>query len=215
MPDLAPSPAPLPAADAPPSAHSPEQPGAASPPTPGRAAPFQTFEAALAAPFEITFHDVRGGIQIEYLTGEQVISRLLEVLGACGWSFRILEHGVNSEADEVWVLGELQLLLDPDDRVVRQQFGSAKIKRSRSTGAPLEIGYDLKAAARSDLIVGGPNLAAQAIKAGLVDECHLFIWPVVLGGAKPALPTDTRAELELLDERRFGNGVVHLRYRPL
>jgi len=75
--------------------------------------------------------------------------------------------------------------------------------------------HDLKAAASSDLIVGGPNLAAQALKAGLVDECHLFIWPVVLGGGKPALPTDTRADLELLDERRFGNGVVLLRYRPL
>ena len=75
--------------------------------------------------------------------------------------------------------------------------------------------HDLKAAARSDLIVGGPNLAAQAFKAGLVDECQLFIWPVILGGRKPALPTDTRAELELLDERRFNNGVVHVRYRPL
>ena len=73
----------------------------------------------------------------------------------------------------------------------------------------------LKAEAGSDLIVGGPNLAAQAFNAGLVDECHLFIWPVVLGGRKPALPTDTRAELELLDERRFSSGVVHLRYRPL
>jgi len=73
--------------------------------------------------------------------------------------------------------------------------------------------HDLKAGARSDLIVGGPNLAAQALEAGLVDECHLIIWPVVLGGGNPALPTDTRAELELLDEHRFGNGVVHLRYR--
>ena len=75
--------------------------------------------------------------------------------------------------------------------------------------------HNLKAAAGSDLIVGGPNLAAQAFKAGLLDECHLFIWPVVLGGGKPALPTDTRADLELLDERRFSNGVVSLRYRPL
>jgi dihydrofolate reductase len=75
--------------------------------------------------------------------------------------------------------------------------------------------HDLKAAASSDLMVGGPNLAAQAFKAGLLDECHLFIWPVVLGGGKPALPTDTRAELELLDERRFSNGVVYLRYCPL
>jgi dihydrofolate reductase len=74
---------------------------------------------------------------------------------------------------------------------------------------------DLKAAAKSDLLVGGPTLAAQALKAGLVDECHLFVWPVILGGSRPALPADTRAELELLDERRFSNGVVRLHYRPL
>ena len=75
--------------------------------------------------------------------------------------------------------------------------------------------HELKAAASSDLTVGGANLAAQAFKAGLVDECQLFVWPMVVGGGKPALPTDTRADLELLDERRFGNGVVLLRYRPL
>ena len=68
-------------------------------------------------------------------------------------------------------------------------------------------------AARRDLIVGGPNLAAQAFKAGLVDECRLFLWPVIIGGGKPALPSGNRGDLELLDERRFGNGVVHLRYR--
>ena len=71
---------------------------------------------------------------------------------------------------------------------------------------------DLKATAAADLLVGGPNLAAQALAAGLVDELQLFVWPVVLGGRKPALPTDTRAGLELLDEHRFDNGVVHLRY---
>lgn len=74
---------------------------------------------------------------------------------------------------------------------------------------------DMKASATSDLTVGGAHLAVQAFKAGLVDECHLFIWPIILGGSKPARPTDTRAELELLDERRFGNGVVRLSYRPL
>ena len=74
---------------------------------------------------------------------------------------------------------------------------------------------DMKASATSDLTVGGPNLAAHAFKAGLVDECHLFIYPVLVGGGKPSLPRDTRAELELLDERRFGNGVVYLRYRVL
>ena len=74
---------------------------------------------------------------------------------------------------------------------------------------------DLKAEATSDLLVGGPTLAAQALKAGLVDECHLFVWPVLLGGGKPALSPDTRADLALLDERRFDNGVVRLRYRIL
>ena len=72
---------------------------------------------------------------------------------------------------------------------------------------------DLKAAASRDLLVGGPNLAAQALGAGLVDELVLFVWPVVLGGRKAALPTDMRADLELLDEHRFSNGVVQLRYR--
>ncbi len=71
----------------------------------------------------------------------------------------------------------------------------------------------LKAAASRDLIVGGPNLAAQALAAGLVDELRLFVWPIVLGGRNPALPPDARADLELLDEHRFSNGVVQLRYR--
>jgi dihydrofolate reductase len=73
--------------------------------------------------------------------------------------------------------------------------------------------HDLKAAASRDLLVGGPNLAAQALGAGLIDELRLFVWPLVLGGRKPALPTDTRTDLELLDEHRFTNGVVQLRYR--
>ena len=73
--------------------------------------------------------------------------------------------------------------------------------------------HDLKAAASRDLLVGGPNLAAQALVAGLVDELQLFVWPVVLGGGKPALPTDMRADLELVDEHQFSNGVVQLRYR--
>jgi dihydrofolate reductase len=72
---------------------------------------------------------------------------------------------------------------------------------------------EMKDSATSDLTVGGAHLAAHALKAGLVDECHLFIRPVLVGGGKPALPNDTRAELELLDDRRLGNGVVYLRYR--
>jgi dihydrofolate reductase len=71
----------------------------------------------------------------------------------------------------------------------------------------------LKASAGRDLSVGGPDLAAQAIKAGLVDEYHLFLTPIVVGGGKPSLPDQVRVKLELLDERRFGSGVVHLHYR--
>jgi dihydrofolate reductase len=61
--------------------------------------------------------------------------------------------------------------------------------------------------------VGGPALGAQAITAGLVDEYHLFVWPVVVGGGKPFLPDRARLQLDLLDERRLTSGVVYLRYR--
>ena len=71
----------------------------------------------------------------------------------------------------------------------------------------------LKAAASADLSIGGPQLAGQALAAGLVDECHLFLCPILVGGGKRALPADVRIELELLDERRFRSGVIHARYR--
>ena len=71
----------------------------------------------------------------------------------------------------------------------------------------------LKLSSTADLAVGGAELAGQAIGAGLVDECHLFLCPIVVGGGKRALPANVRAQLELLDERRFNNGVVHLHYR--
>ncbi len=61
--------------------------------------------------------------------------------------------------------------------------------------------------------MGGPDLAAQAIRAGLVDEFHLFLTPFVVGGGNQSLPDNVRVQLELLDERRFGGGVVFLRYR--
>jgi dihydrofolate reductase len=70
-----------------------------------------------------------------------------------------------------------------------------------------------KARATRDLTVGGAELAAQAFAAGLVDECHLYIWPIVLGGGKPALPGHMHLDLQLLGERRLGNGVARLHYR--
>jgi dihydrofolate reductase len=98
---------------------------------------------------------------------------------------------------------------------------SSTLAATSTTNTRLERDFDpnavrgLKATASRDLIVGGPNLAAQALGAGLVDELQLFVWPVVLGGRNPALPTDTRVDLELLDEHRFTNGVLQLQYRVL
>ncbi|HWE57692.1 MAG TPA: dihydrofolate reductase family protein [Acidimicrobiales bacterium] len=63
-----------------------------------------------------------------------------------------------------------------------------------------------------DLMVGGANLGAQAFRAGLVDECQLFIHPLVVGGGKPSLPAGVRADFDLLDQHRFDNGVVYVRY---
>lgn len=77
---------------------------------------------------------------------------------------------------------------------------------------PEAIG-EMKATQERDITVGGPDLAAQAFKAGLVDECQLFLMPVIVGAGKRALPGDIRIDLELLDERRFRSGVVFLHYR--
>lgn len=73
----------------------------------------------------------------------------------------------------------------------------------------------MKNEARKDLTVSGPELAAAALEAGIVDEVHLFLVPVSVGSGKPALPEGLRLRYELLEQRRFGNGTVHLRYRPI
>jgi dihydrofolate reductase len=92
-----------------------------------------------------------------------------------------------------------------------QTVSSARTRTERDFDA--EAVRRMKVTARRDISVGGPNLAAQAIEAGLVDECHLYFTPIVVGGGTRSLPNDVRVKLELLDERRFGNGVVHLHYR--
>ncbi len=100
-----------------------------------------------------------------------------------------------------------------------------KIVYSRTLGAvstrktQLERTFDpeavrqLKETVEQDILIGGPGLAAHAFRAGLIDECQLFLTPILVGGGKPSLPDDVRIALELLEERRFGNGVVFLRYR--
>jgi dihydrofolate reductase len=97
---------------------------------------------------------------------------------------------------------------------------SQKLQTVTSAKTRIERDFDpesvrrLKATAGADLSVGGPELAAQAIEAALIDEYHLFLVPVLVGGGKHFLPdNDVRVNLELLDQRRFRNGTVYLRYR--
>src|SRR5512143_717306 len=71
----------------------------------------------------------------------------------------------------------------------------------------------LKEAAEQDITIGGPDVAAHAFRSALIDECQLFLTPVVVGGGKQSLPNNVRLDLELVEERRFGNGMVYLRYR--
>jgi len=119
--------------------------------------------------------------------------------------------------------------LDGDSHPVEVDYAAIwraadKIVFSRTLDAPstartrIEHDFDaaaieqLKRSSDSDLSVGGAELAGQAMSAGLVDECQLLLCPVLVGGGKRALPDDVRVDLALLDERRFGNGVVWLRY---
>jgi dihydrofolate reductase len=92
-----------------------------------------------------------------------------------------------------------------------QDVSSARTRIERELGP--ESVRALKRAASRDISIGGAELAGRALRQGLVDECHLFLNPVVVGGGKRALPHALRAPLERLDERRFGSGVVYLHYR--
>jgi dihydrofolate reductase len=98
---------------------------------------------------------------------------------------------------------------------------SGTLETASSAKTRIERAFDpeavrqMKARAERDITVGGPDLAAHAMKAGLVDEYHVFVNPVVVGGGTRSLPDDVRLDLELHDERRFANGVVHLHYRTM
>jgi dihydrofolate reductase len=84
---------------------------------------------------------------------------------------------------------------------IEPSFEPERVRRLKET-----IGHDLS--------VGGANLAAQAIRASLVDEFQLLVVPVIVGGGKPWLPNSLSLKLKLLESRRFASGVVFLRYRP-
>ena len=122
---------------------------------------------------------------------------------------------MDSRADQPPVIDDFTKIWQAADKIVYSKtletVSSARTRIERDFDA--EAVRQLKASSERDITVGGPELAAQAIRAGLVDELQLFVTPVVVGGGKKALPDDAHLKLELLDERRFGSGVVHLHYR--
>jgi dihydrofolate reductase len=122
---------------------------------------------------------------------------------------------MDSRADQPPVIDDFTKIWQAADKIVYSKtletVSSARTRIERDFDA--EAVRQLKASSERDITVGGPELAAQAIRAGLVDEFQLFVTPVVVGGGKKALPDDVHLKLELLDERRFGSGVVHLHYR--
>jgi dihydrofolate reductase len=120
-------------------------------------------------------------------------------------------------ADQRPVMLDFAELWQAADKVVY----SRTLEEASSARTQIERDFDpdavrqMKAAADRDITVGGPDLAAHAFRAGLIDECQLLLTPIIVGGGKRALPDKARVKLELLDERRFGNGVVYLRYRTI
>lgn len=124
-------------------------------------------------------------------------------------------ESVITDADEPAVFRDYAGIWQAADKIVYsrtlQEVSSARtrIEREFDRGAVER----LKHSSGADISIGGAELGGQAIGAGLVDECHLFLCPIVVGGGKRALPDGIRVRLELLDERRFRNGVVHLHHR--
>jgi dihydrofolate reductase len=130
--------------------------------------------------------------------------RMYEVMVA--WETMTDDHPVSRDFAQIWRAA---------DKVVY----SSTLEAPSSARTRIERAFEpeairrLKVSTERDLTVGGAGLAAEAFAAGLVDECHLFLAPVIVGGGTASLPDHVRLDLELLDERRFGNGTVYLRYR--
>jgi dihydrofolate reductase len=132
--------------------------------------------------------------------------RMYETMVA--WETMDDEHPVMRDFAELW-------------RAAEKIVYSRSLESASSARTRVERDFDaaavrqLKESAQGDIGIGGPELAGQAIAAGLVDECHLIVVPVLVGGGKRARPAGVRADLELLDERRFAGGAVYLRYKLL
>ncbi len=126
----------------------------------------------------------------------------------------VWETAPNLAADSPITRDFAEIWQAADKIVYSRTLQAASTRKTR-----LERNFDperirqLKETAEQDILIGGPELAAQAFRAGLIDECQLFLIPIIVGGGKQALPDNVRLKLELVDERRFGNGIVFLRYR--
>lgn len=122
---------------------------------------------------------------------------------------------VSTDADQPTVARDYAAIWRAAEKIVY----SRTLENASSARTRVERDFDpdeirlLKQASGSDLAIGGAELGGHAIKAGLVDECHLFLCPIVVGGGKRALPDDVRLRLNLVDEHRFHDGIVHLHYR--
>jgi dihydrofolate reductase len=148
------------------------------------------------------------------------VNDLERTIGSFLYGRRMYEVMVAWESDDILVdqppcIHDFAAIWRAADKIVYsttlESVSSARTRIERAFD-PAEV-RRLKAVADRDVSVGGPHLAAEAIRAGLVDEIQLFLAPIVVGGGNRALPDDVRVGLELLEERRFGSGFVHLRYR--
>ena len=131
--------------------------------------------------------------------------RLYEVLVA--W------EAINDRDQPPYILDYARIWQAADKIVYSRTLETVSSARTRiEREFDLDAVRELKGTADRDLLIGGPEVAAQAIRAGLVDEYHLFLAPVLVGGGKRALPDGARIDLELLDEGRFASGFIYLRY---
>jgi dihydrofolate reductase len=128
--------------------------------------------------------------------------------------YEVMTYWETADTEDSGVLADYARIWQSADKVVYSRM----LKAPRSARTRIERAFDpdvvgaLKDEATADLSIGGPELAAAAFAAGLVDQFHLFLAPVVVGEGKRALPRGQRLDLELVDERRFRSGMVHLHY---
>ncbi len=147
------------------------------------------------------------------------ITELVRPVGTWLYGRRLYETMAVWETDPTLAAqSELQAAFAHVWRAGEKVVYSTTLETVSTANTRLERRFDpdavraMKASAAGDLTVGGAALAAHAFDAGLVDECHLFVAPVLVGGGKPAFPSDARVQLELREERRFDNGVMYLHY---